>query len=779
MYTQSMENKTNRWWDVFVFVLLLLVLWTAAFRLEVTHWTKYLTRVDMLVTIGYILGALLGLSLFERKVVYWMAAAYSMFFITWQVSSTVNPDLGWGLRLTQAMQRIWASIDAFFHNQPNRDTILFLALMGLLFWLIGITAGYLFTRHGRPWIPLLAAGLTLFVVDYNHSILSNRYMYSGAFALFSLLLLGRLYYLHSRREWVETGVSVDFETGYSLGRSMLVGGLILVLLAWNLPSVFEALTPSTDANSEFSSAWSGLKNRFSNAVSGLNNPVLYVSNTFSPSMALGNGAVLGEEVLFTAKTSLPPTNIRYYWRGYSYDSFDGKEWKNSVDTMATVSLDKWPLEYPLLLGRRKVDVIYNMRSGTTRVAYAPSMLLSLDRPASLIVEEHDNGDFDVISALSNTAFQPGDTFKANVWVSSPTVNQLKEAGQDYPGWVRERYLELPANFSERVKATAQEIVTGQETPYDQTMAITQYLRDHITYEKTVPNPPAGQDLLEWFLLDYKKGYCNYYATAEVLMLRSIGIPARIAVGYAQGEYDDVAGTFTVRVSDSHAWPEVYFPGAGWVEFEPTTAQPGIDLPVGDTGTDQGYAPSNPLSSSVGGPNDPGGHLMDNVENVDIPDPIAPPAQFPWWIFPAALFGGAALILLWLRLHPEWLRRPFPIMLEETMSKRGLRAPIVLQYWVRQSLMLEVERKFERVSWMLWLLGRKVVTGETPAEQMAALVKLAPETSEPARALLDEYHRAEYSQHTYDLTVARSAYAEIWRLVLSSFSRRILNVSPES
>ncbi len=779
MYTQTMENKTNRWWDVFVFVLLLLCLWTAAFRLEVTHWTKYLTRVDVLVTIGYILGALLGLSLFERKVVYWMAAAYSMFFLTWQISSTVNPELGWPGRLTQAMLRIWASVSAFFHNQPNRDTILFLALMGVLFWLIGITAGYLFTRHGRPWIPLMAAGLSLLVVDYNHSFLSNRYIYSGAFALFSLLLLGRMYFLHSRREWIAKGVSIDFETGYSLGRSMLIGGLVLVLLAWNLPSMLEALTPNTKANSKFSSTWSGLKNRFSNAVSGLNNPVMYVSNTFSPTMGLGNGAVLGEDVLFTAKPSLPPKDIRYYWRGYSYDFFDSKEWKNTVDSMANVTLDQWPLEYPVFLGRRKTDVAFSMRSGTTRLAYVPSMLLSLDRPASLIVEELDNGDLDVISALSNTPFQAGDTYKANVWVSSPTINQLEEAGQDYPGWVRERYLALPDNFSERVQQTAREIVAGEETPYDQTMAITRYLRQNITYEKTVPNPPSGQDVVEWFLLDYKKGYCNYYATAEVLMLRSLGIPARIAIGYAQGQYDEVAGTYTVRVSDSHAWPEVYFPGAGWVEFEPTTAQPVIELPVGEAAAGEGYMPSNPLSSSEGGPRDPGGHLMNEVEDIEIAEPAAAPPKFPWWIFPTVMFGGAALIFLWLRMHPEWLRRPFPVMLEETIMKRGMKTPGFLQYWVRQTQMLEIERMFERTSWMLWLLGHKTSTGETPAERMAALVKLVPEAFEPAKAILEEYHRAEYSLHTYDLTVAHNAYINIWRLVFSSFSRRFLNVSPES
>ncbi len=778
MYTQTMENKTIRWWDVLAFVLLLLALWTATFRLEVTHWTDNLNRVDVLITIGFVLGALLGVSLFERKTVYWVAAAYTLFFLTWQVGSTANPNLGWWMRLSRVAQRIFASLNAFFRNQPNTDTILFLAIMCVLFWFIGLTAGYMLTRYGRPWIPLAAAGVTLFVVDFNHSILSSRFTYSGAFVLFTLLLVGRLYYLHSHREWVKTGISIDFETGFSLARSMLISGLIIVLLAWNMPSVLEAMTPGSEANSEFTSSWSGLKNRFSNAVSGLNNPVQYVSNTFSPTMSLGNGAVTGEDVLFTVKPSVPPNNIRYYWRGYSYDSFDGKEWKNTVETLSQVALDQWPLEYPLLVGRRKVDLVYSLRTGATRVAYVPSMLVSLDRPASVIMEAPDNGGLDVISALSNTLLKSGDTLKARAWVSTPTINELEEAGQDYPDWVRERYLPLPDNFSEKVRAAAREIVAGKETPYDQAVAITQYLRENITYEKTVPNPPAGRDTLEWFLLDYRKGYCNYYATAEVLMLRSVGIPARIAIGYAAGQYDDVQGDFTVRVSDSHAWPEVYFPGSGWVEFEPTTAQPAIELPQGETVKSQGYTPLNPNSSSAGGEGSQNTNQMDRVENIDLPAPTAPVYNYSWLVVLGLLLIFAGLIWLWLRMHPDWLHRPFPLMLQETIEKRGMEPPGILLYWSRQTQLSPMERMFERVSWMLWLLGRKLSNSETPAEQVAALVELAPETAQPAGRLLDEYHRAEYSQHPYDLTAAREAYVNVWRLVLSSFSRRFLNASPQ-
>jgi transglutaminase-like putative cysteine protease len=96
-------------------------------------------------------------------------------------------------------------------------------------------------------------------------------------------------------------------------------------------------------------------------------------------------------------------------------------------------------------------------------------------------------------------------------------------------------------------------------------------------------PATPENTLEWVLFEYKKAYCVYYATSEILMLRSLGIPARMAVGFSQGagfsekediiEDDRVARRFLVREKNAHAWPEVYFPGIGWVEFEPTESAP--------------------------------------------------------------------------------------------------------------------------------------------------------------------------------------------------------------
>ena len=93
-----------------------------------------------------------------------------------------------------------------------------------------------------------------------------------------------------------------------------------------------------------------------------------------------------------------------------------------------------------------------------------------------------------------------------------------------------------------------------ETPYDKAAAITAFLRQEISYQAVLDPAPKGVDPVLWVLFDYKKGFCNYYASAEVLMLRSLGIPTRLAVGFAQGQFDPNFRIYTVKKRDAHAWP---------------------------------------------------------------------------------------------------------------------------------------------------------------------------------------------------------------------------------
>jgi hypothetical protein len=127
-----------------------------------------------------------------------------------------------------------------------------------------------------------------------------------------------------------------------------------------------------------------------------------------------------------------------------------------------------------------------------------------------------------------------------------------------------------SGLSQRARELAQTAVGGHSTnEFDEVMALTNYLQANFRYSQQLGHVPAGRDPVDWFLFDVKIGYCEQFATAETLMLRSLGIPARLATGYSTGSYDAVLDQSVVRERDAHAWVEVWFPGHGWVPVDPS------------------------------------------------------------------------------------------------------------------------------------------------------------------------------------------------------------------
>ncbi len=218
----------------------------------------------------------------------------------------------------------------------------------------------------------------------------------------------------------------------------------------------------------------------------------------------------------------------------------------------------------------------------------PVQPLWISRPADVTSFPLPDGTRDVLYLQTFPFLEPGETFRVRAAMLNPSIQELREAGGEYPEWVQ-RYLQLPENFSPRVRNFASQITFGLTNPYEKVQTVTTVLRAQITYSSKLTLPSKGTDLIEWFLFEGKQGYCNYYATAEVLMLRSLGIPARMAMGFAQGEAmermqrpgetEATERVYNIYRKNMHAWPEVYFPGIGWVEFEPTSSEAPLIRPA--------------------------------------------------------------------------------------------------------------------------------------------------------------------------------------------------------
>jgi transglutaminase-like putative cysteine protease len=299
---------------------------------------------------------------------------------------------------------------------------------------------------------------------------------------------------------------------------------------------------------------------------------------------LGGRPELGEEVALRVSVRGDPNNLQLYWRGQTYAEYTGRGWEAGADagTPETFAAGQsWAAELPSTEGRRPILVTVQAIRATRAVIYATGEPVSVDRPYRALVR----GAADLI-ALS----APGSPGEYQVLSHAPEQDaaRLRAAGADYPPEVIARHLQLPENLDPRIVELARTLTAGAATPYDAAVAIEGELRK-IPYSLDLPTPPQGRELVSWFLFDLKKGYCDYYASAMVVLARLSGIPARLAIGYATGDPDPRTGQYVVTEQSAHSWPELYFPGVGWVPFEPTAYQP--EPPRVDAGA---VAPMPPL-----------------------------------------------------------------------------------------------------------------------------------------------------------------------------------------
>ena len=312
---------------------------------------------------------------------------------------------------------------------------------------------------------------------------------------------------------------------------------------------------------------------------------------YGDDLALGNQAATGDTEYFRILTPINFSRQRYYWRVRSYNFFLNDQWYTRDASNSGFSPDQSAISLAVpqaLTGEFAItSLVPNLA-----VLITPAGPVWVSHPAELVSLLTPDGKMDPVQFLSRPPVMSGEQYFVHANVSEPTITQMRDAGDTYPDWVTAENLQLPDKLSPAIRLLAQKISAQAKTPYDKVDAITQYLRNNITYTSKVENPPPGQDSLDWFLFDSKTGFCNYYASAEVILLRSIGIPARMVVGFAQGEFS-CPDLYVVREQDEHAWPEVYFPGlAGWNSSRPATSRPscgrlaGISPPMGSLSSER-------------------------------------------------------------------------------------------------------------------------------------------------------------------------------------------------
>ncbi len=639
----------------------------------------------------------------------------------------------------------------------------------MLLWLNSLITAYSLVRYGRPWQGLIVSAAAMAIIDIYHPPLATSGIATAIYAVLALVLVTRVFYLKQAFQWREERVAEDSDTGGNLVRVTFLVAAMLVFVSWKAPSVVKAFVPDSPASNAVTEAWKNLRHNFENLTAPLHGSAQTAVEYFGDTFSLGTGSVLTDQTIFTVTPGIKPySGLSYYWRMRSYDTYQDGEWSSTVGE-----------NYDYTPGSK---LVFNQYTGRTEVQFqiapakdlsmlfSPGLLLSSNQKASLLVSRGAGLIQDITTVQVNPVLKAGKTYTINSSISTATVTEMEAAGTDYPDWVTQTYLQLPDNFPASIANLAKQITTGAQTPYEQAAAITDWLRNNITYSATIPDPPPGRDPIEWMLFDEKQAFCNYYASAEVLMLRSLGVPARWVVGYAQGELmtGTEQTTYRVRDKDRHAWPEVFFPGLGWVEFEPTTLQPNLARPAGDTGTDNsGSINTAPLAQ----PNDPRELPTKPALTDSSPLPFYDPKSR--LLYATILIFGALVVFMigFLTLSGRTKKRvvpekSLPVLLEQRLRRNGYKVPYLISQWSDYIQLTSIEQVYYWVAHLEHFLGIRTSATYTPSEQIRAIEQLLPETAKPANQLLREYQKGIYSPHPANVLLAQAAMRQMWRLAFN-------------
>jgi protein-glutamine gamma-glutamyltransferase len=327
-------------------------------------------------------------------------------------------------------------------------------------------------------------------------------------------------------------------------------------------------------------------------VSGLNMQPAMISG-FSDDVELGEIGEIKKNSTVVMRVTVDGGIIAaqgVHWRGVALTKFDGKRWFNEPHEPTTLSSSEeggWFRLNPEAAGAPQ----------TGRPIHYTVLLEPIGSTALFFANEAESvrGHFTddtgrspysqrrtyILQDFTGSIFNPYHNYarieyEANSLLPMAPTAAVRQAGADYPASIRETYLQLP-KLDPRIPDLARQITARDINPYDQARSIESYLRSHYGYTLDLSGTPQA-DPLAYFLFQKRAGHCEYFAAAMTVMLRSLNVPARYINGFQTGEYNDIAGDLVVRASDAHSWVEAYFPGFGWLTFDPTP--PSNDPPPG-------------------------------------------------------------------------------------------------------------------------------------------------------------------------------------------------------
>lgn len=736
-------------------LILLIVVWTVISA----DWVEGLSILPAVVAISLVTSYLLSVSRLHELVVLWITAVYGWFTV-WVLAGRLIPEpLPFRLRLLELNFRFGAWVERALGGGFSRDNLIFLVLVALLAWLLTFNAVWNLFRTRRLWLAVIPPGIGLLINAYHYFGPLPIELFVLAFLFLTFLLAVSTNAVNREHAWRLQGAAFKPGMRFDLVRGGVVAIVMLLVVSW--------FAPTASANEELANLWSQPDNpwtrvretfyRVFNAVEG--------QAAVTPTYYGGSLLTMGGPISLSdapVMTIYAPDGYRYYWQSKVFDTYADGRWTANPD-------DRNPSEYGILAGeaeeayqlRQSVQQEFALQMAATRLLYAapqPVSFSSLPLNYDVIYTSPGQEYATVTAAHAREALLRGTTYGATSSVSIADKASLRAASTEYPAWVRETYLDLPASITDRTRELAASITSGHATPYDRAQAVETYLRQGIAYNESVAAPPAGVEPVDYFLFESREGYCVYYASAMAVLLRTQGIPARVAAGFSQGTFDPETNGFEVLESDAHTWVQVYFPGYGWIDFEPTTAREPIvrneamtldDLPAPELEPPVDEAPADPFDMMA--PTPDFARNLDQAQAGLLGRPLSLrlAGLLPWALGLVALAGVAA--------GGAWYWQ----------QRHGLHR------------LSDISGRYARLNIVAPWLGVDLAPGDTPHERAEAFRRSIPESGRPVRRIVDLYVQEQYSPEHLDghreqaELQARGAWANLRGLLLRTGVRRRL------
>ena len=716
-------------WSTLIILMAMMIV--AALAIPQTELTSGLYIVPIVTFFAVIIGVLFAKSHFGINTIRIMAIIFGMFIILFLVGRTEEfAHMTWQARLIHPQdgmltrQVLW--FQKLFSGGTSRDGLIFVFQTAVVYWVLGLTATWYTFRNPRVWFAIIPTGLILFSVVYYYAGPNPLALYLATYALLSLLFVARTHLLTQEQQWRSSSVRYEKQIWMTFVRAGFIAALLALIFAWLIPPLSASATVG-DALSGTRGPWREFQEDWTRMFSALRT---YASNTADPyqnSLFLGGPRNPGNAPVMDifVTQELPYA----YWQALVYDTYtENGGWHVADLTLSEHYPDDGPINTPPTLGREVITQTVVSYFPNSSFIYGLPEIVNTDRALKVVATEDQNGNKLVNSVRAKFILQQGDSYDVVSRLSLVDANSLRDASTNYPDWVTETYLPLPDSITPETIALAEDITAPYTNNFDKAIAIRDYLRANITYNDQIEAVPDGIEPVHYTLFVSKEAYCNYYASAMAVMLRSQGVPARIASGFSRGSFDSESLSYRINASNAHTWVEAYFPDYGWIQFEPTASDSTPVIPRPENMDDGGggdafdaFSRANPIGDS---PLENGLQLDDigllNPDSSEFTLDIEPRPQSFWETFP-----------LWQAI--------FATVIVATA--------VVLSFvanQVNQQVEGDVDRSYGRLSkWASWI-GVNHRPVDTPYERADSLATAVPLGKEPIENLTNQYVRKQYS-----------------------------------